>query len=302
MATVDDMLREGVDRLRSSGSETPRLDAELLLANALGLDRTAVIAHPEKPVGDEPRVTFEAHLARREAGEPVAYIRGFKEFYGLAFSVDSRALIPRPETELIVELAEREVIARLAAAPRPAGSAPLRVADVGTGSGTIAVALAAALRRRQSLGEVEVLGTDASEDALQLARENAVGHGVADRVRFVEVDLLPPVVSFPFDVIVANLPYVPSSAVDKLPIAASFEPRLALDGGPDGLAFIARLIARLADTLAPAGIALLEIGADQGDAVCELAARTRPGWRCSVERDLAGLPRVVRIERASPSA
>jgi len=302
MATVDDMLREGVDRLRTSGSETPRLDAELLLANALGTDRTAVIAHPEKPVGDEPRAIYQAHLSRREAGEPVAYIRGFKEFYGLAFSVDSRALIPRPETELIVELAEREVIARLAAAPRPAGSAPLRVADVGTGSGTIAVALAAALRRRQSLGEVEILGTDASEDALQLARENAVGHGVADRVRFVEVDLLPPVVSFPFDVIVANLPYIPSSAVDKLAIAASFEPRLALDGGPDGLAFIARLIARLADTLAPAGIALLEIGADQGDAVCELAARARPGWRCGVERDLAGLPRVVRIERASPSA
>jgi len=302
MATVDDMLREGVDRLRTSGSETPRLDAELLLANALGTDRTAVIAHPEKPVGDEPRAIYQAHLSRREAGEPVAYIRGFKEFYGLAFSVDSRALIPRPETELIVELAEREVIARLAAAPRPAGSAPLRVADVGTGSGTIAVALAAALRRRQSLGEVEILGTDASEDALQLARENAVGHGVADRVRFVEVDLLPPIVSFPFDVIVANLPYIPSSAVDKLAIAASFEPRLALDGGPDGLAFIARLIARLADTLAPAGIALLEIGADQGDAVCELAARARPGWRCGVERDLAGLPRVVRIERASPSA
>jgi release factor glutamine methyltransferase len=301
MATVDDMLREGVDRLRTSGSETPRLDAELLLANALGTDRTTVIAHPEKAVGDEPRATYEAHLARREAGEPVAYIRGFKEFYGLAFSVDSRALIPRPETELIVELAEREVMGRLAAAPRPAGSAPLRVADVGTGSGTIAVALAAALRRRQSLGDVEILGTDASEDALQLARENAVGHGVADRVRFVEVDLLPPVVSFPFDVIVANLPYVPSSAVDKLAIAASFEPRLALDGGPDGLAFIARLIARLADTLAPAGVALLEIGADQGDAVRELAARTRPGWRCSVERDLAGLPRVVRIERALPS-
>jgi release factor glutamine methyltransferase len=300
MATVDEFLRAGVERLRTSGSESPRLDAELLLANALGTDRTVVIAHPELPVGDGPQATYEAHLARREAGEPVAYIRGFKEFYGLAFSVDSRALIPRPETERIVELAEREVMGRLAAAPRPVGAAHLRIADVGTGSGTIAVALAASLRRQQSLGEVEILGTDASADALELARENAVGHGVADRVRFVEADLLPPVVSFPFDIILANLPYIPSSAVDELPVAASFEPRLALDGGPDGLEFIARLIERLPDAMAPGGVALLEVGSDQGDAVCALQAGVRPGWRCSVERDLAGQPRVVRLERESP--
>jgi release factor glutamine methyltransferase len=295
------LLRTGVQRLRASGSETPRLDAELLLANALGTDRTAVIAHPEAPVGDSQATIYTAHLARREAGEPVAYIRGFKEFYGLAFSVDSRALIPRPETECIVELAEREVMSRLAAAPRSAGAPPLRIADVGTGSGTIAVALAASLRRRQSLGEVEILGTDASAEALDLARENAVGHGVADRVRFAEVDLLPPVVSFPFDVILANLPYVPSSAVDELPVAASFEPRLALDGGPDGLAFITRLVARLPDALAPTGVALLEVGSDQAEAACALATGARPGWRCSVEHDLAGQPRVVRLERESPN-
>jgi len=290
-----------VERLRASGSETPRLDAELLLANALGTDRTAVIAHPEMPVGHGAETVYAAHLARREAGEPVAYVRGFKEFYGLAFSVDSRALIPRPETELIVELAEREVMGRLAAAPRPAGSAPLRVADVGTGSGTIAVALAASLRRRQSLGEVEILGTDSSAEALDLARENAVGHGVADRVRFAEVDLLPPVVSFPFDVILANLPYIPSSKVDDLPVAASFEPRLALDGGPDGLALITRLIERLPDTLAPSGVALIEVGSDQAAAVCAVAAGVRPGWRCSIEQDLAGRPRVVRLERQPPN-
>ncbi len=293
-------MRAGVERLRTSGSESPRLDAELLLANAIGTDRTVVIAHPELPVDDAQEATYRAHLARREAGEPVAYIRGFKEFYGLAFSVDARALIPRPETERIVELAEREVMARLAAAPRAAGAPPLRVADVGTGSGTIAVSLAASLRRKQSLGEVEIIGTDASTEALDLARENAVGHGVADRVRFVEVDLLPPVVSFPFDVILANLPYIPSSAVDQLPVAASFEPRLALDGGTDGLAFIGRLIDRLPDALAPAGVALIEVGSDQGEAVCSLAADVRPGWRCSLEHDLAGQPRVVRLERDSP--
>ncbi len=260
-----------------------------------------MIAHPEAPVAHGQESMYAAHLARREAGEPVAYIRGFKEFYGLAFSVDSRALIPRPETERIVELAEREVMDRLSAAPRAASASPLRIADVGTGSGTIAVALAASLRRRQSLGEVEILGTDSSAEALDLARENAVGHGVADRVRFVEVDLLPPVVSFPFDVILANLPYIPSSDVNDLPVAASFEPRLALDGGPDGLAYIARLIERLPDTLAPSGVALLEVGSDQAEAVCTVAAAVRPGWRCSVEHDLAGQPRVVRLERQSPN-
>jgi release factor glutamine methyltransferase len=297
MATVDELLRAGVDRLRASGSETPRLDAELLLARAIGVDRTTILAHPEVTVGDEPGRTFEAHLVRRAAGEPVAYIRGFKEFYGLAFAVDPRALIPRPETELIVELAEREVMARLIAAPRPTGSARLRVADVGTGCGTIAVALAASLRRRQSLAEVEILATDTSSGALQLARENAVGHGVADNLRFAEVDLLPPVVSFPFDIVLANLPYVPSAAVDTLPVAASFEPRVALDGGGDGLAYVARLIDRLPDALDTDGVALLEIGSDQGDAVGALLAEHLTGWRSSIERDLAGQPRVARIER-----
>ena len=297
MAMVEELLRIGVDRLRASGSESARLDAELLLARAVGLDRTAVLAHPEAPVGDGQRARFEADLERRATGEPVAYIRGFKEFFGMAFATAPRALIPRPETELLVELAEKEVIARLIAAPRPIGSPPLRIADVGTGSGAIAVALMAALRRRRSHEEVEIIGTDSSEEALGLARENAVGHGVADRVRFIEADLLPPVVPTPFDLILANLPYVASSAVDQLPVAASFEPRRALDGGPDGLAVIGRLLERLPEALAPDGACLLEIGADQGTAIAELTEGLLPGWTCTVERDLAGQPRVARLGR-----
>jgi release factor glutamine methyltransferase len=297
VATVEELLRDGVERLRAGGSESPRLDAELLLAKAIGVDKTALFAHPEVVVGEGPRRVYEADCERRAHGEPVAYIRGFKEFYGLAFAVDSRALIPRPETELIVELAEREVMRRLTAAPRPAGAAPLRIADVGTGSGTIAVALAATLRRRRTLGEVEILGTDVSVDALDVARENAVGHGVADRVRFIESDLLPPVVSFPFDVLLANLPYVASAEVDRLPIAASFEPRIALDGGADGLQVIARLLGRLPETLADRGTALLEIGADQGDAIAGRISEVLPAWTVTIERDLAGLPRVARVAR-----
>src|SRR4051812_19608929 len=160
VATSEDLLRLAVERLRQSGSDSPRLDAELLLAHAIGTDRTVVIAHPEAVVSDGAAARYEEGLVRRSAGEPVAYIRGFKEFHGLAFAADPRALIPRPETERLVQLAEAEVVHRLTAAPRPRGTPPIRVADVGTGSGAIAVSLAVALRRRGAFSEVEVLGTD----------------------------------------------------------------------------------------------------------------------------------------------
>jgi release factor glutamine methyltransferase len=297
MARVEELLKVGVERLRESGSESPRLDAELLLGHAIGVDRSVIVAHPEAPVGADAAVTFQAGVERRAKGEPVAYIRGFKEFYGLAFSTDRRALIPRPETERLVELATGELMRRLTSAPRPAGSPPLRIADVGTGSGTIAVSVAIACRRRQVDDEIEILATDSSAQALELARENAVGHGVADRMRFAEADLLPPVFGEPFDLVLANLPYVRSDAIDGLPIAASFEPRAALEGGSDGLAVIGELLTRLDEALAPGGQALVEIGADQGEAIVELAKRVLPGWSCAIELDLAGHPRVARIER-----
>jgi len=297
MATVQELLKVGVERLRTAGSETPRLDAELLLSHAINAERTVVVAYPEALVGDGAAERYEAGLARRATGEPVAYIRGFKEFYGLAFASDPRALIPRPETERLVELAEHDVMRRLAGAPRPVGSPPLRLADVGTGGGTIAVSVAVALRKRGVYEEVEVIGTDDSPAALDLARENAVGHSVADRVRFVEADLLPPVIATPFDLVMANLPYIRSAAIDSLPIAASFEPRAALDGGDDGLRVIARLVRRLPEALTEDGLALLEIGSDQDEAIAALVAELLPGWRCTIELDLAGQPRVARIGR-----
>ncbi len=301
MATVEELLRVGVDRLRASGSESPRLDAELLLARAIGVDRTAVIAHPEAPVGSSAEEAFEADLARRELGEPVAYIRGFKEFHGLAFSVDARALIPRPETERLVEVAEAAVVARLTGAPRPSGTPPLRVADVGTGCGTMAVALAAALRRRRMLDEVWIVATDIDPAALQLARENAVGHGVADRIEFVVADLLP-LDGLLLDVVAANLPYVASDLVDRLPVAASFEPRVALDGGPDGLDLIRALVGRLPRVLRPDGVGVLEIGSDQADGIAAAVAEAMPAWRCEIIPDLAGFARVARIERDAGDA
>jgi len=302
MTTTGDLLRDGADRLRAAGSESPRLDAELLLGYAAGVDRTTIVANHDAPVGPGAESLYRGYLDRRADGEPVAYIRGVKEFHGLALVVDARALIPRPETEALVDAALAEVMRRLTAPGRVPGSQPVRIADVGTGSGAIAIALVVALRRKRAADEVMVIATDVSTDALDLARENAVGHAVADHARFLEADLLPPVVVDPFDLVLANLPYVRSDAMAALPVATSFEPPLALDGGADGLTVIERLLVRLPEVLTAGGVALLEIGSDQGDAIVELVGRVLPGWACAVEPDLAGQPRVVRLIRPARAA
>ena len=293
MATVGELLDVGVARLRDSGSESARLDAELLLAHALDTDRTGIIAHVDALVGDCAAARFAATLDRRADGEPVAYIRGVKEFHGLAFGVDPRALIPRPETERLVELAELEVVRRLIGAPRERGAPPIRIIDVGVGSGAVAVTLAVLLRRRRMQDEVSITATDASEDALQLARENAVAHAVGDRITFLDADLLPGSALERWDVVLANLPYVRSGALPGLPRATSFEPALALDGGEDGLRVIDRLLGQLPGALADDGVAMLEIGGDQADDMRVLAGERLPGWACEVELDLGRLPRVA---------
>lgn len=266
-----------------------------------------MLAHPGGLAGDGPAARFEAALERRVAGEPVAYIRGLKEFHGLALAVDARALVPRPETELLVDLALAEVADVLGRAPRPAGTPPIRVADVGTGSGAIAVAIAAALRRRGMAGEVEIVATDDSAEAAALAAENAVAHGVADRVGVAVADLVPAagaeagLLRTPdrFDVVCANLPYIGTGDLASLPAAVQFEPRAALDGGPDGLDVIRRLLSLLPARLDRAGLALLEIGADQADAIEGAVRSILPGWSCEIAADLAGLPRIARIAPAT---
>jgi release factor glutamine methyltransferase len=302
-ATVGALLLAGTNRLRAAGSETPRLDAELLLGNALGIDRTGVLAHPDAPVGDGQAATYEAALGRRESGEPVAYIRGLKEFYGLVFSVDPRALIPRPETEGLVELTVERVREALVGAPRGVDAPPLRIWDVGTGSGAIAIAVTITLGRRGYGGYFRVLASDVSRDALAVAIENAVGHGVADVIDFATGDLLEvdPPAQLPVDLLVANLPYIPSGTVPDLPVAASFEPRLALDGGPDGLDLVRRLLAALPAALAPTGSALLEIGADQAGPLAAALAESLPGWSATIHPDLSGQPRVAELVPPRPT-
>lgn len=299
-ARVGQVLVDAGTRLSAAGSESARLDAEVLLAHVLGVDRSVLAAHPEAVLATGQLDTFEERLRRREQGEPVAYIRGLKEFYGVAVTVDPRVLIPRPESEAIVELALDCISATLTGGRRSSAAGPYRVWDVGTGSGAIPVAIALELRRRRYGDAVRYFVSDISTDARAVATINVVSHGLAELFEFAAGDLLDvtPAPTGPTDLLTANLPYIPSGMLPQLPVAASFEPALALDGGRDGLDVIRRLLPRLPDVLAPGGTALLEIGADQGDLLGAAAATALPGWRCVIQPDLSGSPRVARLERA----
>ncbi len=297
MTTVGTLIEQASRRLTEAGVDSPRLDAEVLLAHVLGIGRTGVLAHPDAVVGDGSAATYQALLARRLGGEPVAYLRGMREFHGLAFAVDERVLIPRPETEQLVDRVVGRVRAQLTGAPRPPGAPPLRIWDVGTGSGAIAVAIASVLRRGGYLDEVRIVASDISQDALLVALQNAVAHAVADRVVLVRGDLLGIADREPVDVLVANLPYIATVELAALPIDVRAEPRLALDGGTDGLDLVRRLLAGLSEVLLPGGVAWLEVGADQADPLHAAVAAALPDWTLVVHEDLAGLPRIAEIVR-----
>ncbi len=265
---VADLLARITASLAASGSETARLDAELLVGHAFGRDRTWLHAHPDALLDAERADELAGWIARRASGEPVAYIRGFKEWFGLRLAVDPRALIPRPETEHVAEAAIAEIADRLATDARQ-----VVAWDVATGSGALALALALRFRASLTLGRVRLVASDISPDALELAAENLAAHGVAQIVTVALGDLLegaggrrddpPGRLPLP-DVVTANLPYLTSAEVVAAPGSIAFEPRTALDGGVDGLDVVRRLVGQLADRLAPGGVALLEIGAGQG--------------------------------------
>lgn len=296
--TVGSALAAATERLQRGGSESPRLDAELLVGHVLGVERSALAAHPEAHLGQGQVERLESLLVRRLDGEPVAYIRGLKEFYGAALRVDSRVLIPRPETETLVDLALERIRADMTAAPRRADADPYLVWDVGTGSAAITVALGRELRRRRYGDAVRFHASDVSPDAMAVATINVVSHGLADLVTFAYGDLCDALPSpRPVDLLVANLPYIPAAVVPDLPVAASYEPRLALDGGSDGLEIVRRLMPQLPLALAPRGSAFLEIGSDQAEAVAVALAERLPGWSCRVHADLGGRPRVAALAR-----
>ncbi len=271
-------LAQATTVLENAGIEESSLDAEILLGHVLRITRAQLHAHPQSQLSPPELARYRQLMERRARREPVAYIVGHKEFYGLDLSVDSRVLIPRPETELLVEkaigISQRQAV----------------VADIGTGSGAIAISLAV------HLPQLLIYATDASPGALEVAIRNCRRHCVEDRVHLLQGHLLEPLPEL-VDLIAANLPYVSQAELAQLPPEITrYEPREALDGGPDGLSHVRRLLAQAGVHLKPGGAVLLEIGATQGKAVVALAKRHFPAARVEIVQDYAGLDRVVTVE------
>jgi len=290
-------LRHGIARLRDAGVPSHALAAELLLMHALGRDRAWIYTHPEAPIAADLATRYSDLVARRAAGEPVQYLTGVQEFWGLEFEVTPAVLIPRPETEHVIEVA----IERLQLSHRSVSLLPVRIADVGTGSGCLAIALA------RELPHAEIIATDISAGALRVARRNAERHGVGDQVHFVQGDLLQfaaPVASEagdpaqPFDLIVSNPPYVGLQQAAELPREVrDHEPHPALFGGPAGIEMYGRLIRNSASLLRSGGSLAIELGYGLGAGVHAILS-TESGWtNVSITNDLAGIPRVIAAER-----
>ncbi len=274
-----DLLNWATAALKEQAVDSPQLDAEILLAYSRGVSREQLYARLEEKPDPALQETYKSLVARRLQHEPVAYITGHKEFYGLDLYVDHRVLIPRPETETLVEVALAIV--------RQNQVSPL--AEVGAGSGAVAIALAV------NEPWLEIYAIDASPDALAVAEANCQRHDVLDRVHLLPGDLLDPLPE-PVGLIVANLPYVSHEELENLPRdITEYEPLNAIDGGRDGLQHSRRLLAQARSNLKPPGIICLEIGATQASAVNELAHEHFPGATVGLVKDLAGLDRVVII-------
>jgi release factor glutamine methyltransferase len=282
VSDVGTALRWATVRLRTASVDSPRLDAEILLAHVLDTNRAHILARPERGLSAIEFDHYRQLVTRRARHEPVAYLVGHHEFYGLDLLVSPAVLIPRPETELLVEIA--------IALGHASGQCPWIVADVGTGSGAIAVSLAL------NVPHARVYATDISAGALAVAEENCRRHGVSERVTLLRGCLLTPLPEAA-DCIVANLPYISRAEWESLPTGiAAYEPRSALDGGPDGLESIGELLASAGPYLRSGGAILLEIGATQGPSVTELAEEHFPLAQVDLLRDYAGLDRVVRVQ------
>jgi release factor glutamine methyltransferase len=272
--TILEVLRWTIGRFERQGIESARLDAELLATRAFSRSRVELYTHYDQPL-DEPELAgYRALVQRRLAGESVAYILGHKEFWSIDFEVDARVLVPRPDTETLVEQA-LEILAKL--------DRPARIADIGTGSGAIAIAL-----KKERPGD-EVFAVDASPDALAVARANAARLNLL--VAFLQGDLVSPLEGR-FDLIVSNPPYIPSKEIDTLAAEVRNEPRMALDGGADGLDLVRRLVASAVALLADDGWLAMEIGAGQAESAMNVLRDA--GYRdVGSRRDLGSIERVV---------
>ena len=289
MATLGEVLRDARDELAKAGIEDARIEAEVLLCHALGVTREALFARLREPLPDA--APFAALIRRRLAHEPTAYIAGHREFYGLDLLCTPDALIPRPETELLVELALDWVRGQGSGVKAGVAGRGSRVADVGTGNGTIAVVIAV------HAPQARVVAIDTSRVALALARRNAERHGVAGRVEFVQASLLS-ALRGPFDVVAANLPYVSDEECARAPPEIrDWEPEAALRGGAMGTELIEALLLQAGACLAPGGLLLAEHAWNQGERLRAAALAALPSARIETQRDLAGEERVLVVAR-----
>lgn len=277
MWTILGVLNWTEQRFRERGLASPRLDAQLLLADVLARDRVFLYTHFDQPLGPDELARFRGLIQRRLQGEPVAYLVGKKEFRSLMLDVDARVLVPRPDTETLVDVALGLL---------PSDGSPPRIVDVGTGSGAIALAL------KKERPDAELYAIDRSPDAAAVARHNAERLGLA--VAVLEGDLLAPVATQgPFALIVSNPPYIPSGDIAGLAPEVRKEPLAALDGGGDGLEVIRRLIAEAPPLLSATGALALEVGAGQAPAVIARFAADGRYAAATATEDLAGIERVV---------
>lgn len=269
----------------ASFSDTPALDASVLLARIMERSRSWILAHPELTLTDEQQKQLDTSLSRLQNGEPFPYVLGRWEFFGLEFEVTPDVLIPRPETELLVEKA----IAWLQKNPTKRN-----VADVGTGSGAIAVSIAV------NVPNVNIIATDISAKALQVAKRNAEKHGASGRIEFVECDILPHPLPLSLrergvDLLCSNMPYIPTNTLKHLPIYQR-EPTLALDGGDDGLDIFRKLLNIVTDWLAPNALMLLEIESTLGEQTMQLARQHFSTAQIKLHHDLIGRDRLLEIQ------
>ena len=282
MPTLREFLWDSRRRLAEAGTLEPRLESEVVLTDVLGIPRHRLYAYQDDTIPDEAAETLEKAVQRRLRREPLAYILGHREFYGVDLTVGPGVMVPRPETEMLIERAMLVCMERME-------RAGLVVADVGTGSGGIAVNLA------MHLPGVRLYATDISADALEVARDNVDKFGLGQRITLLKGDLLEPLPGR-VDVIVANLPYIPSARLKDLQPELAWEPRTALDGGADGMVVLRRLMGQAAGKLAMDGVMLLEIDPGQGEPLRRMATRLFPAAATSVEKDLAGLDRIFVVE------
>jgi len=284
------LYREAVDRLLQAGIANAKLEALWIVEEALGVSRLRLYTNVDDSIDPEAYERIHSLITRRASREPLQYVLGSQEFFGLDMVVGPEVLIPRPESESLVE----EVIARLRSHPQPV------ILDVGTGSGCLAISIA------RSLNNAVVIASDRSLSALQVARTNALKHGVHSQIVWLAGDLLAPLLSSGLagkvTAIVANLPYISHDEWDRLsPDVKDFEPRLALDGGPDGLDVYRRLLQEIPGVLAPEGVVCLEIGAGQADCLCQEVAAFNFFEVIKVQPDLQDIPRMICLQRVDQS-